>query len=145
MIRENCKNKKQAKELDVLNKERVTRTLNRVAHAIDLLGYPTEGLLRESVKDIEKVKLDIAHAGNLLEAAEEEMRWACEWFEWNDDICRQIDNSIAKIGRSLSQLVGKDIDMMFAGSDLEDAQAELGKAICTLVRWFDDTADVSEV
>ena len=145
MKRENCKNKKQVRELDALNNERVTRTLNRVAHAIELIDYPAYGLLHEHVLDIEKVKLDIAHAGNILESASEEMQWACDWFEWNDDICRQIDNSIAKIGHSLSQLVSKVNDIMLASSGLEDAQAELGKALCTLVRWFDDTADVSEV
>lgn len=145
MKRENLKNQKHIKELDAMNNERVTRTLNRVAHAIELIDYPAEGLLHESIQDIEKTKLDIAHAGNLLEAAVEEMEWACEWFQWNDDVCTQIDDAIAKIGHSLTQLVKKDIDMVFAGADLQTAQANLGKVICTLVRWFDDTADESEV
>ena len=52
MKRENCKNKKQVRELDALNNERVTRTLNRVAHAIELIDYPAYGLLHEHDLDI---------------------------------------------------------------------------------------------
>ena len=65
---------------------------------------------------VENTKKRVAHALNLLEAANREMKWACEYMEWNDEVTYQIDEAMLK----------------------------LGMALATLERWHDDN-DVSEV
>lgn len=65
---------------------------------------------------VENTKKRVAHALNLLETASQEMKWACESMNWNDEVVYQI----------------------------EDAMLKLGTALATLVRWNDD-ADVNEV
>ena len=65
---------------------------------------------------VESTKKRVAHALNLLEAANQEMKWACESMGWNDEVIFQIEDSMLK----------------------------LGMALATLERWHDDN-DVSEV
>ena len=65
---------------------------------------------------VESTKKRVAHALNLLEAANQEMKWACESMGWNDEVVFQI----------------------------EDGMLKLGMALATLERWHDDN-DVSEV
>ena len=65
---------------------------------------------------VENTKKRVAHALNLLETASQEMKWACESMDWNDEVAYQI----------------------------EDAMLKLGTALATLVRWNDD-ADVNEI
>ena len=65
---------------------------------------------------VESTKKRVAHALNLLEAASQEMKWACESMGWNDEVVFQIEDSMLK----------------------------LGMALATLERWHDDN-DVSEV
>ena len=65
---------------------------------------------------VESTKKRVAHALNLLEAANQEMKWACESMGWNDEVVFQIEDSMLK----------------------------LGMALATLERWHDDN-DVSEV
>ena len=65
---------------------------------------------------VENAKKRVAHAINLLEAANQEMKWACESMGWNDEIIFQIEEGMLK----------------------------LGMALAILERWHDDN-DVSEV
>ena len=65
---------------------------------------------------VESTKKRVAHALNLLEAASQEMKWACESMGWNDEVVFQIEDSMLK----------------------------LGMALATLERWHDDN-DMSEV
>lgn len=65
---------------------------------------------------VERTKKRVAHALNLLEAANQEMKCACESMGWNDEVIFQI----------------------------EDGMLKLGMALATLERWHDDN-DVSEV
>ena len=65
---------------------------------------------------VENTKKRVAHALNLLEAASQEMKWACESMNWNDEVVFQIEEGMLK----------------------------LGMARATLERWYDDN-DVSEV
>ena len=65
---------------------------------------------------VENTKKRVAHALNLLETANQEMKWACESMDWNDEVAYQI----------------------------EDAMLKLGTALATLVRWNDDT-NVNEI
>jgi len=64
--------------LDEINNKRVETTKLRVAHAIKLLNNPV-ACLSEGRK-FDNAETDIAHAVNLLEAANQEMQWACEHF-----------------------------------------------------------------
>lgn len=84
---------------------------------------------------------------NLLETANEEMRWACEWFGWNIDVCDMIDAACADFGKSMSFLESDDDDdrRVTAAITAEHGMAILGKVAATLVRWFDDSQDVSEI
>ena len=65
---------------------------------------------------VESTKKRVAHALNLLEAASQEMKLACESMGWNDEVVFQIEEGMLK----------------------------LGMALATLERWHDDN-DVSEV
>ena len=65
---------------------------------------------------VESTKKRVAHALNLLEAADQEMKWTCEDMGWNDEVVFQI----------------------------EDGMLQLGMALATLERWHDDP-DSNEV
>lgn len=65
---------------------------------------------------VENTKKRVAHAINLLEVANQEIKWACESMGWNDEVSFQIEESTLKLGMTLA----------------------------TLVRWYDDN-DTSEV
>lgn len=65
---------------------------------------------------VENTKKRVAHALNLLEAASQEMKWACSSMNWNDEVAYQI----------------------------EDGMLQLGMALATLERWHDE-GNVSEV
>lgn len=134
--------------LDEINNKRVDTTKQRVAHAIRLLENPVGCLNDERL--IDTALNDIARAVNLLESAEEEMRWACRHFGWDDRICDQIDGACADLGMCLSKILNKsddedEFDVKYAGYIGNEAVAKLGKALATLIRWFDDTQDDSEV
>lgn len=65
---------------------------------------------------VENTKKRVAHAINLLEVSNQEIKWACESMGWNDEVSFQIEESMLKLGMTLA----------------------------TLVRWYDDN-DTSEV
>jgi len=70
---------------------------------------------REDIQSLNKARVEsskdrIAKALNLLETTSQELKWACEDEEWNDDVVLQID----------------------------DAAKSLGYALATLVRWFSE-------
>lgn len=67
-------------------------------------------------KRVENAKKRVAHALNLLEVTDQELKWACESMGWNEEVAFQIEDAIVK----------------------------LGPALATLVRWNDDN-DVNEV
>lgn len=146
---------KENPEMDKMNNERVITTRKRVAHAMRLLNVPSFQLTNDTMLEslnaekITKISEDIAHAVNLLEAGVEEMKWACEWFEWDSGVCDMIDDAVAHLGIGIARLIGPgedDIeDLSDAGYCVKDAMVLLSKALATLVRWFDDDADVSEV
>lgn len=132
--------------LDKINTERVEMTKQRVAHAIKLLNNPVN-CLSEGHK-IDNAETIIAKAVNLLEAANEEMQWACDHFKWNDEVCIQIDTACGKLGITLAILTAKDdedYDIEIAGYEGQDALNILSKAIATLIRWFADDLDATEV
>lgn len=132
--------------LDKVNNKRVEETRTRVAHAIKLLDNPV-GCLSEG-RTIDNAASDIAHAVNLLEAAEQDMRFACGHFEWDTSICDQLNEACMELGRALAFIVLKDdeeYDPVFAAGSAENGLAKLSQALATLVRWFDDDVDVSEV
>ena len=53
---------------------------------------------------VENTKKRVAHALNLLEAANREMKWACESMEWNDEVVFQIEEGMLKLGMPLATL-----------------------------------------
>lgn len=131
--------------LDKLNNQRVADTRRRVAHAIKLCDNPVGCLVEGHMAD--KTSTDIAHAVNLLEAAEQDMRFACAHFEWNNEICDQIESACMDLGKALAilEFIDDDYDLKFAGNTAEIGLAKLGKALATLIRWNDDDVDDSEV
>lgn len=131
--------------LNQLNRKRVETTKLRVAHAINLLNNPI-ACLNEG-RFITTATNDIAHAINLLEAANEEMQWACEYFKWDMSICDLIDDACVYLGQCLACLVNTDkkYDPEFVAIDGKIGLAKLAKALATLVRWNDDTVNVSEI
>ena len=137
---------KDKKYLDDVNNKRVEETRTRVAHAIKLCDNPV-GCLAEG-RVVDNAVTDIAHAVNLLEAAEQDMRFACGHFEWDTGICDLLNEACMELGRALALLVLKDdedYDPVFAAGCAENGLTKLGQALATLVRWYDDEVDVSEV
>lgn len=133
--------------LDKLNIERVETTKQRVAHAIILAENPVECLKENRI--VSNAAIDISHAVNLLEAAAQEFKWACQYFGWDIDCANQIDDACAYFGRLLAELTyaenrGEE-DMIVASLEGQRALNCLGKALASLIRWFDDDQDVSEV
>lgn len=53
---------------------------------------------------IENSRKRVAHALNLLETVNQELRWACESMEWNDDIVYQVGEAAEKLGYALATL-----------------------------------------
>ena len=138
--------------LNDLNNERVETTKKRVAHAIELVQQAQFSIRRKSDADLEhtvnEFNTEIAHAVNILEAANEEMKWACEHFRWNDEICMQIDDAIKCFGSVMASIIrfNKDEhDIEEVICEIDDGLVKLSKSLATLIRWFDDEADVSEV
>lgn len=132
--------------LDEVNNNRVAETRTRVAHAIKLCDNPVGCLVEGHVFD--NTSKDIAHAVNLLEAAEEDMQFACEYFKWDIGICDKLRSACMDLGKALAILEmnhDKDYDAEFAGIVAENGLAKLGQALATLIRWYDDDVDVSEV
>lgn len=66
---------------------------------------------------IENSRKRVAHALNLLETANQELKWACESMKWNDEVAYQVG----------------------------EAAEKLGYALATLTRWNDPTQDVAEI
>lgn len=54
---------------------------------------------------VETTTKRVAHAINLLETGNQELKWACEAMEWNDEICYQISDAIQMLGMALATLV----------------------------------------
>lgn len=130
--------------MDKTNNERVERTLKRVAHAIRLIGTPIQCHI-EGHGNYNILKANCSHAVNLLEAALQEMHWACEWFEWDDGVCDQIEDSCGHLGMLLAALEEDKIDEIDVECNGKTALNVLAMALATLNRWYDDEQDVSEV
>lgn len=54
---------------------------------------------------IENAKKRIAKALNLLETTSQELKWACESMNWNEDVAYQVDDAATKLGFSLATLL----------------------------------------
>lgn len=144
MKRQSITDDKELSRLDELNTNRVENTRKRVMHAIRLAYNPAECLSESRITD--GCVTSFAHAVNLLESAEREMRWACEWFEWNSDVCDMIGTACADFGKTMAFLESDDDDRLICAAGAADhGMSVLGKAAATLVRWFDDSQDVSEI
>ncbi|MCQ2602439.1 MAG: hypothetical protein MJ193_00785 [Clostridia bacterium] len=141
MNRKNCNDKDQIKYLDKVNNERLDNTRKRVAHAIRILK--PIALLHCNAD--EQLKTDIAHAVNLLEVAVEEMKWHCEWFDYDDGVTFQLDDACNCLGNAMAEMFDDEHDVEMVTADVKDACIFLAKALATLVRWNDDSTDVSEI
>ena len=137
-------NKFEQERLDKLNTERVERTKQRVAHAIVLIDNPIKCFVEgHGPKDIVAV---VSHAINLLESAVEEMTWACDHFDWNDSVVDQMKAAIGDLGAGVAAVIrNDDDDTVEAELNFLSGRETLGMVIATLVRWFDDNQDVSEL
>jgi hypothetical protein len=52
----------------------------------------------------------IAKSLNLLEAVKQELKWACEASDWNDEVVYQISEAAELLGYSLATLINWDND-----------------------------------
>lgn len=53
----------------------------------------------------------IAKTLNILEAVKQELKWACEDNDWNDEVIYQISEAAELLGYSLATLTNWDIDV----------------------------------
>lgn len=129
MVRKEVKDKEQVKYLDKVNTERKGEAQKNVATAINILkrwSWSTSD-------DKEALVKDAARSVNLLEAAEQDMEWHCEWFDYNNDICFQINDACVDLGGLMAEDEEDDIEMLKA--NVTDALVKLSKALATLIRW----------
>ena len=134
------------KQLDELNTKRVETTKKQVAHAIRLVANDAD-MIKEGHKPL-LGEQDFAHAINLLESANQDMHWACEHFNWDTAVCDLIDEAIARLGMVVAELIITVDDIeneSLMSYNAFDGITAMGKALATLVRWFDDDQDVSEI
>lgn len=54
---------------------------------------------------VENALKNIAKILNQLETTSQELKWACESQNWNDDITYQVDDAAIKLGYALATLV----------------------------------------
>lgn len=141
MKRTEYTNQKEIDQMDKINCERKDTTQKRVAHALKLVKLFTtpEFAASKETWDMKHIQHEIAHAVNLLEIANEEMRWHCEWFDYDDGICFLIDEACLDLGTALAEALESDFDDITIVTDVADACIKLSKALATLVRW-DDSA-----
>lgn len=121
--------------LDNVNNERYLNTKKRVAEVIRLLNnvLNSDSI---SVDDIDKLIDKISKAINILELAEEEMRWHCEWYEYDDSVCMLMNDACANFGSALAKLLDEDdFDDISIVCDINDALVKMSKVLATLVRW----------
>jgi len=53
---------------------------------------------------VENSRMRIAKVLNILETVSQEMKWACESMEWNDEVVYQIEEAATQLGFSLATL-----------------------------------------
>lgn len=148
-------NKTEKKRLDKANTERVETTKVRVAHAMKLLQANDTAIENE---DMDKFDLKpYAKAGCLLDAAHEEMNWACKHFEWNDDVCIEMEKAIKAIGYALAEVAhptwSDEHDTVSVHNAIletvdfyiDNAKVILAKVLATLCIWFEDDVKVEDV
>ena len=140
MMRKKCDNSLK-QHLDKVNAERYEKTLKRTAKVIRMISrykhYDEydENIIIEKLADIQR---DLANAINILEVAEEEMMWHCEWFEYDTGVCFQLNEACDLLGTSLAHLIENDYDQIVFASNLMDASVKLAKALATLTNWNND-------
>lgn len=54
---------------------------------------------------VENTKKRVAHALNLIEVGRQELGWACESMNWDDEILYELDGAATKLGFALATLV----------------------------------------
>lgn len=57
-----------------------------------------------SNKRIDTAKYRIAKCLNMLEATAQELHWACEAEDWNDEVAIQVEEAAQKLGFALATL-----------------------------------------
>lgn len=57
-----------------------------------------------SSERIDNARKRIAKCLNMLETTAQEVRWACESENWNDDVVLQIEEAATKLGYTLATL-----------------------------------------
>lgn len=141
--RKECEDDKTVGYLDKLNNERLNNTRRRVAHAIRILK-PFVQSTYKSAEQKDVVRTGAAHAVSLLEVAAEEMRYHCEWFDYDDSVVYHIDDACDMLGRAMAETFEDGYDAESAAEDVKDACVFLAKALATLVQWEND-CDVNEI
>lgn len=72
------------------------------------------GRARERVEDLRKA---VANAINLVENPLEMMKFECDENKWNDEVCAQIEEAVAKLGFALATLT-----TWYDGDGVEDGE-----------------------
>ena len=59
---------------------------------------------------VEKAKKMVSRALNLIQSASQEVKWACEMANWNDEVVIEMEEAAMKLGYSLATLTTWDDD-----------------------------------
>lgn len=125
-----------------INNERFENTRRRVAHAVMLVSRAR--LASSDTFDAEK----IGQAISLLEHASEEMKWACEFFDWNDEPCSLIDDAIISLGEAIAPIVYDKDEADYeceVKAALSEGLTNLSKALGHLVIWNNDNIHEEDI
>lgn len=64
-----------------------------------------------SLERVEKAKKRISKILNMLQITNQELKWACESQDWNEDIIYDIEDAGLKLGYVLASLMNWDEDI----------------------------------
>lgn len=63
-----------------------------------------ESNLKLSERRIENARKNVAKCLSILERTSQEIKWACEAEQWNDEVAYQVDDAATQLGFALATL-----------------------------------------
>lgn len=143
MTRNSIKDKNEIARLDTINQERKDSSLDEI---VDILYDLNQTYILCNINSTFSTKAKyiakrLANEIKNLENIEEKMRWHCEYFNYNLDICDQINDACYEFGVIISNIMHKENDYNDIESfrlDLKQGLIILSKVLATLITWDDE-------
>lgn len=129
-------------DLDKLNEDRAEKSRARVAEAI--VEVDSTGLSRIPfyLSDDgprvcwESAQKKLAKAIRLVSDSREDMEFACQHFNWNDEIVSDLDGVLERLGAALAAATVKNVED--GSSAAFEAMAKMAPILAALTSWNDE-------